>query len=85
MSPRSPEPFPYSSFDAISVSSTVHLRVLNADASVKPEFANAVLQGDAVADGPHGEYSATFYVPDLGHNVKVSEVQYRAWTRHRQV
>ena len=61
----------------------MHLRLVGDDASVEPEYENAQIRSEPAATGPHGELSARFYVPELGHEVNVSEVQYTAWNRYK--
>jgi hypothetical protein len=82
MTPKSPPPFKYSSFKAIS-GSPVHLRLVGEDASVKPTYSDAELRSEPIPNGPHQELSARFYVPGQNIEVTVSEVQYAAWNRYK--
>ena len=81
VTPPGPRPFPYSSFGAIDVGTQVDLRLRGDDATTDPEFRDAKLLGAAA--GAEGRQTATFFIPDLGYRIEVSEVQYAAWTRHR--
>ena len=80
MSPKSPAPSTYSSFDAIGIGSKVHLRLIGDDETVEPRYIDAELISVPTPNGPDHEFSATFSVP--GDHVTVSEVQFRAWTRY---
>ncbi|WIB00383.1 hypothetical protein [Curtobacterium sp. MCBA15_012] len=80
MSPKSPAPSTYSSFDAIEIGSKVHLRLIGDDETVEPRYIDAELISTPTPNGPNHEFSATFRVP--GNHVTVSEVQYKAWTRY---
>jgi hypothetical protein len=76
-----PKNHPYSSFDAISVGASVHLRMTGEDESADVAYEHAELLTEPT--GNVGAKSASFYIPSLGRTIpNINENHYVAWTRY---